>query len=224
MPQTHKGMEDTNGLCSARCEQCIREGWERKQNKSRFRRVCISPDRQMGCWRTRVSNKQGNSKSTHKTILRSVISPCFYDLLGWHWKLWLTRAAGLPYFRHSRGVRVVPAPVAVMCGCATLHWWCIHHTETHGSSGLQVAMVQLCPSAQSGPPGLSSVGSWVQVLLSSMSLWESIRFLLELCVCLVAGKAVVSCSSVPGESTHQVCRCCCLIPLREAKATTYMSV
>lgn len=183
MPQSHKGMEDTNGLCSARCEQCIREGWGRKQNKSRFGRVCISPDREMGCWRTRVSNKQGNSKSTHKAILRSAITPCCYELLRW---LWMTRAA--PLFQTQPEYQGCASSAAVMCECCSSLVVC-HRTQTHGCSGLQVAMVQLCPRAQFGPPGLSSVGSWVQVLPSSMSLWESIRSLLELCVCLVAGKA-----------------------------------
>lgn len=44
--------------------------------------MCISPDREMGCWKTRVGNKQGNSKFTHKVILMPAISPCCYGLLG----------------------------------------------------------------------------------------------------------------------------------------------
>lgn len=36
-----------------------------------------------------------------------------------HWELWLTRAGGPPHFRHGCGVRAVPAPVAVMCGCCS---------------------------------------------------------------------------------------------------------
>lgn len=45
--------------------------------------MCISPDREMGCWKTRVGNKQGYSKSTHKVVLMPAISPCCYGLLGW---------------------------------------------------------------------------------------------------------------------------------------------